>query len=326
MKVFTLALVATATSAFQLQDWSKSYTELLVDNRIGLTYGASTECYWGLRQPVQWALYEDYHEAVSMASELYSNFYASAYAGATLNNGSGVALFGLTLTPKILFWDIAFLENLLYVWPPSELYDRDGWDMCTYQGWWFKTGRFYVDISATTRECVVGTYDFLIDSGSYGCAPASYTVNKAVAMKIPNYAFKEEGMFGWGPNGCADNDKFDRHEAKEGSFLDSVPDVDMPNTDGLTDALDDAANSVTDVVDDVNKESPGAPSDDTDADADVTEDDGADEEAAQTITAVPTAKPDYTKTETPESAPSFNSGTDQSTDADSTSDADAAAL
>merc|ERR1711990_256998 len=51
----------------------------------------------------------------------------------------------------------------------------------------------YVDLEVTTRECVIGTYDWLIDSGSMACGPAVYNVSKAYSRKIKNYSLKEEG-------------------------------------------------------------------------------------------------------------------------------------
>jgi len=103
-----------------------------MDGKLTYASSVSTECWWGLRQPVQWANFEPFQSTVSIVSDIYSQAYASSSFGMLLNDSEGVAIFGLTLKPFLLFWDVAFLENMFYVWPPSPMYDRDGWEMCSW--------------------------------------------------------------------------------------------------------------------------------------------------------------------------------------------------
>lgn len=146
--------------------------------------------------------------------------------------------------PWLLLWDIAFLENMFYVWPPSELYDRDEFEHCNWQGWWYKTGRIYVDINMRVRECAVGVYDYLIDSGDFGCASASYSVSKVSYRKLEKYAKKDAGLYGFGPNSCKDHSgKFDSWKGlEEKSFVDSAKESASDIQDAASDDMNDAAN------------------------------------------------------------------------------------
>ena len=71
---FALGLLATATQAFKLTTWSKAESQSVLDGRIALSFSADTEWYWGIRSPVQWAKYENYHEAISWSEEAYTKF------------------------------------------------------------------------------------------------------------------------------------------------------------------------------------------------------------------------------------------------------------
>jgi hypothetical protein len=116
MKSFvSAALLAAAANAYTLTAWSESQSESLLDGDLAVTLYATSEWYWGHRSPAQWAKYEDYHEAWSLATEFYTKFYFSTSMTAAFSDSEGV-LFGMTVAPWILFWDVAFGEFLFYAW------------------------------------------------------------------------------------------------------------------------------------------------------------------------------------------------------------------
>merc|ERR1712048_276921 len=109
MKAFALGLLATAATAganFKLKDYAKSKQETILDSRIAIDVGFSTEWYWGLRSPVQWGKKEDYHEAITWSEELYTKAYFDTYAFVGLYESNGTGWFGLTISPWIPFWDM----------------------------------------------------------------------------------------------------------------------------------------------------------------------------------------------------------------------------
>ena len=149
---------------------------------------------------------------------------------ATLSESDGSIISSVTLTPWFLFWDIAFFENLFYVWP-HEQYDDMGhevseaWSHCNYQGWWYKMSTFYVDVAVSQRECTVGTYDYFMDDGTWTCSGVGvYSVSKVMAKKIKPWAAKEYGMYDWGFNSCVEGDfvNFDARPGQVRSLLDSL--------------------------------------------------------------------------------------------------------
>jgi hypothetical protein len=244
---FALGLLATATEAYKLTTWSKSKSESVADGRIALGFSTETEWYWGIRSPVQWAKFEDYHEAISWSEEAYTKFAWYTSASATLSKSNGESLFGLTVAPWIMFWDIAFLENLWYLWP--ELGDEEKsiteWDHCNYMGWWYKTARIYLDIGVITRECSIGVHAYIDQNANFDCYPASYSLSKVKYWKIKPFDRNKNGMYEWGINHCQDYDKFDQRDLIEKSFLDSIKgdakemqetDLDDVNTDEQEDS------------------------------------------------------------------------------------------
>lgn len=220
MKSFALACLATAASAYRLMDYSKSKTELILDNRIGVNLNFSTEWYWGIRNPVMWAEYMKWHEAWVAVNEFYTYAYADAGALVTLHYGSGEVFFGLGVYPKLQFWDIALAENLMAVWQkkPRENY-------CFYTGWWMEIMYFFVDIAVMLRECKVGTYDYLVDSGKFKCYTATYYVSEAYYEPVTKLARYVEGMYDMDWNTCQDYDSFTMHETVVRSIGEAFDDL-----------------------------------------------------------------------------------------------------
>merc|ERR1719197_613947 len=101
---FVACLVATAANAFTLTEWTKVRNETFLDGKIVVNLDTTTEWYWGIRSPVQWAKYESYHEAWSWAEEVYTKWTWSFSGGARFVQG-GETMFGLVLTPWIRFFD-----------------------------------------------------------------------------------------------------------------------------------------------------------------------------------------------------------------------------
>lgn len=197
----------------------------------------STEWYWGLRSPVQWGKKESYQEAITWSEEVYTKAYFDTYGGAAIHASNGDGWFGLTINPWILFWDVAMIENLFYIWPKTDenpwIDDDKRFDWCNYTGWWYKMGILYIDFTVMTRECSIGVYDTLVDSGDWRCFSSTYTVNKATYMKLKPYNFAENGMYEWGPkNTCHEHPHFDRWDGVERGFLDALK--------GTKESVDDA--------------------------------------------------------------------------------------
>lgn len=215
---FVAAMVATAAHCFTLTDWSKAKNETFLDGKIAVNLSTATEWYWGLRSPVQWAKWEDYHEAWSWAEEVYTKWTWSFEGGARFIQ-DGETMFGLQLTPWIRFFDITFFENLFYVWP-HEFEGMEAWSHCNYMGWWFKFAQGFIDLQVTDRECKVGVHAYLADSVDPDCFSATYSVDKVKMYKLKPFYKKEEGMYGWGMNSCEDT-AFSRHKLEERSFLDA---------------------------------------------------------------------------------------------------------
>lgn len=185
----------------------------------------TTEWYFGIRSPVQWGKYEHWHEAVTWSEEVYSKAYTQTTVGANLFDSKGKGIFGLTLTPWALWWDIAFLENLFYVWTTSDeevLQGVDQWTHCNYTGWWFRFAKIYLDIGVMNRECKVGVHDYLDKDGKWACMSATHNISKAAGWKIGGFYKYEEGAYAWAPfQSCQEHAAFDRHEYQERSFLDA---------------------------------------------------------------------------------------------------------
>ena len=110
-----------------------------------------------------------------------------------------------------MFWDIAFLENLWYIWPELDNEDKSmtEWDHCNYMGWWYKTARIYLDIAVTTRECHLGVHAYIDQNADLTCGPADYALAKVKYWKIKPFDRYKNGMYEWGINHCQDYSKFD---------------------------------------------------------------------------------------------------------------------
>jgi hypothetical protein len=137
-------------------------------------------------------------------------------------------LFGLTVSPWIMFWDIAFFENLFYVWPEVDAMVEDyeeatfDWQHCNYMGWWYKTGRIYLDVGINNRECKVGVHSYLVKNVEADCYGAAYTLSKVKYWKISPFDKYKNGMYEWGMNSCQDEWRFDQRDAVERNFWDSL--------------------------------------------------------------------------------------------------------
>jgi hypothetical protein len=72
---FALALMATAATSMKLTAWNqKIFNDNLLDNKLSINWNANSEWYWGIRSPIQWAKFENYHEAISWSEEAYTKF------------------------------------------------------------------------------------------------------------------------------------------------------------------------------------------------------------------------------------------------------------
>lgn len=217
---FASALLATAATAYQLSVVNVNTSQNLLDNKIAIAADVSTEWYWGLRSPVRWALFEDWHEAWSWTEEVYTKWNVTSYASVAFNR-NGATYLGLKIAPWLRIFDIAFFENLFVVWP-HEFGSAEAWDHCNYMGWWYKMGQLFVDIEVTLRECAVGVHNYIDSSTGWGCSSATYGVKKVINKKLKPFYKKEEGMYGKGYNTCDEAAEFDRHANEERSFWDSL--------------------------------------------------------------------------------------------------------
>jgi len=96
-------------------------------------------------------------------------------------------------------------------------------DHCNYQGWWYKTGELWVDITIMNRECNVGVYSYINDSVDPRCFDNSYTLSKVKKWKLKPYNHYENGMYEAAPmNSCQDYPAFNQRDAVFRSFMDSV--------------------------------------------------------------------------------------------------------
>ena len=116
---FFAALMATAASAYKLTDFNVSDTISVTDG-LSIKWEFSAEIWLGLRNPVMFAEYMDWKEAVAILGEVYSFSQAQPMLNITWNNDNGYPIFYLTAWPRIQGWDIAFFEELFMYWPKTE--------------------------------------------------------------------------------------------------------------------------------------------------------------------------------------------------------------
>ena len=223
---FTLALLATASTAYKLKDWTANPFNFAMTGYVNWTMAA--EWYYGLRSPVQWAKYEHWHESISWGEEIFTKLDPSTTVSFGLKDANGaqyqdVVVFGVDVKPHFLIFDLVFLENQFYFWPETnEDLDAEAYTYCNYMGWWYKALTLYVDLKFTTRNCNYGLYGTVFEDGEWQCGTNSYSLPKTKAWKMKPFSLYKQGMYGWGWNTCEDIAAFDARYLEEGSLLDSL--------------------------------------------------------------------------------------------------------
>lgn len=229
MKAFTACLMATAASAFQLTVWAPAAkSQSFLSGRLAFVETATSEWYWGTRAPAMWGEYMPYHEGVAFIEEAYTKWSAQGTVAGTLSKSDGTVYFGLSITPYLTGWDVAMAEFLWMYFPKME-YDSEDENArkphCTYTGWYMEMFYFYVDIGVSLRECKVGVYDYLIDSGEFACFTSAYSVSEVYYRPVTKLSRYNEGAYDWGWNSCFDYPEFTMHDKEFRSFTDALQSV-----------------------------------------------------------------------------------------------------
>jgi len=226
---FISAVLATAASAYQLTTWSKGKTQTALDGKLALTVDASTEWTWGLRSPVAWAEYMKFHEAVTWIEELYTYWYFNTGAQLSFTKSDGTILFLFGVRPYLNIMDIAFAEMMLMYWQKES-------EHCWYGGWWMEFMYLFVDIDVATRECKVGTHDYLMKDGKFKCFTSVYSVAEVYYKPLTKIARYNEGRYDWGWNTCQDYPAFKMHDTEVRSITEALESVQDATSDEMNDA------------------------------------------------------------------------------------------
>ena len=228
---FLTAVLATAATAHKLTTWSKSESVTALDSKLALNLGASSEWCWGLRSPVAWAEYMDYHSAVTWIEELYTYWYFNTSAQLSFTQSNGTTLFNVAIKPYLNIMDIAFAEMMLMYW------QKEG-EHCWYGGWWMEFMYLFVDVDITTRECKVGTHAYLFKSDNYHCSSTAYSVSEVYYKPLTKIARYNEGRYDWGWNTCQEYGEFKMHSTEVRSIKDALESAKDDSSDVANDTIE----------------------------------------------------------------------------------------
>ena len=107
---------------------------------------------------------------------------------------------------------------------------------CWYGGWWMEFMYLFVDIDVATRECKVGTHDYLVNSGKFSCYTSVYSVAEVYYKPLTKVARYNEGRYDWGWNTCQEFSDFKMHSTEVRSIKDALESVQDDANDEVNDA------------------------------------------------------------------------------------------
>lgn len=99
-------------------------------------------------------------------------------------------------------------------------------DHCWYTGWYIEMMYFWVDLSVTLRECIVGVHDYLVDSGSFACSSGGGgSIVEAYYRPLTKLARYVEGRYDMSWDSCQDYENFKMHTKEVKSIKDAFKDI-----------------------------------------------------------------------------------------------------
>jgi len=224
-----LAMVPLAQS-YQLAAFTEGSTISIGDN-ISVAWSVESECLLGLRAPAGWGEYMGWREGANWMEQVYSEAYAKGTVTATIGDIS------VSLTPKLLFWDLVFFMDIFMFFPPEHgehsmseaadevaegATDEENPNWCNFQGWAQEWFIFFLDVSVTTYECELETYSFIVDGVDPACHWVSYEVAELLELPFTDMYHSTSGQYEWGWNTCQGT-KFNAYSTEEWGFMEGHP-------------------------------------------------------------------------------------------------------